>query len=197
LKRLEAALLAGLILSLVITIGADFAADCAAVRGQVLRLHVLAETDSTAHQRDKLAVRDALLQETRGLFASAQGVEEAVALAEGRLPQMEAAAEQALRIRGCKADVTVALCKEEFSTREYERGTMPAGVYHSLKVTIGEGKGKNWWCVMYPPLCLPTAAAPGSAEKQVDELDDRPGYRMGFALVELWEKAARNLRKPS
>jgi hypothetical protein len=50
---------------------------------------------------------------------------------------------------------------------------------------------------MYPPLCLPTAAAPGSAEKQVDELDDRPGYRMGFALVELWEKAARNLRKPS
>lgn len=195
MKRMEAALLAGLILSLVITIGADFAADCATVRGQVLRLHVLAASDSGVDQRNKLAVRDALLLESGGLFASAQTVDQAIALTNEHLEQIKAVAEQTLRSRGCDAEVRVTLCDEPFSTRVYEKGTLPAGTYHSLRVTIGEGKGQNWWCVMYPPLCIPTAAAPTTAQKQVDELDDRPGYRMGFALVELWEKAAQKLGK--
>lgn len=193
MKRMEAALLAGLILSLVITIGADFAADCAAVRGQVLRLHVLAASDSALDQSNKLAVRDALLLESGELFATANGVEEAIALTQNNLEQMKKAAEETLRSRGCNAGVTVTLCDEAFTTRVYEKGTLPAGQYHSLKVTIGEGEGRNWWCVMYPPLCIPTAVAPDPAQQQVDELDDRPGYRMGFALVELWEMAAQKL----
>jgi len=197
LKRLEAALLAGLILSLIFTIGFDFFGDCAAVRGQVLRLHILAASDSNADQQNKLAVRDALLLESQELFHTAGSVDQAMALAGQNLSRLQQKARQTLQSRGCYDRVTVELCDQGFSTRVYEKGTLPAGQYHSLKITIGEGRGKNWWCVMYPPLCIPTAAAPGSAEKQVDELDDRPGYRMGFALVELWEKATRNLRKPS
>ena len=197
MKRLEAALLAGLILSLIITVGADFSADCAAVRSQVLRLHILAESDNEYDQRNKLAVRDALLACSEELFAPAKTVEQAVALAEKQLEQIEKVARQTLEKRGCDADVSVQLCRETFLTRTYEKGTLPAGNYHSLRVTIGEGKGKNWWCVMYPPLCIPAAAAPTNAQTAVEQLDDRPGYRMGFALVELWETARLKLQKLS
>lgn len=193
MKRLEAALLAGLILSLLITIGADFAAGCAAVRGQVLRLHILAETDSAADQQNKLAVRDALLAQSGETFAAAQSLEEALAATNGQLEALRQTAEQTLRARGCGAAVRVELCEESFSTRTYEAGTLPAGRYHALRVTIGEGRGQNWWCVMYPPLCIPTAAAPTPAQQQVEALDDRTGYQMGFALVELWETLAQKI----
>ncbi|MBP0963343.1 MAG: stage II sporulation protein R, partial [Oscillospiraceae bacterium] len=123
MKRMEAALLAGLILSLVITIGADFAADCSAVRGQVLRLHVLAASDSALDQSNKLAVRDALLLESGELFTTANGVEEAIALTQDNLERMRVVAEDTLRSRGCNAEVKVTLCDEAFSTRVYEKGT--------------------------------------------------------------------------
>ncbi len=197
MKRFETTLLAGLILSLLVTVGADFSADCAAVRGQVLRLHILAASDSETDQQNKLAVRDALLAQSGELFCSARNVEQAAALAQDHLEELEMVAEQTLRQRGCGAAVQAELKEETFDTRVYEKGTLPAGQYRTLRVIIGEGEGHNWWCVMYPPLCIPTAAAPTVAEQQVDKLDDRPGYRMGFALVELWESAVQKLKQPT
>ncbi len=194
MKRLEAALLAGLMFAMLVTIGADFEADCAALRGQVLRMHILAESDLPADQQNKLAVRDALLAQSGGLFAGADNVQQATALAEAHLAELQATAEQTLRQRGCTAPVQVTLAEADFATRVYEKGTLPAGRYRALQVTIGGGQGHNWWCVMYPPLCVPAAAAPTEAQRQVEQLDSRTGYRMGFALVELWEALAQKLQ---
>jgi len=197
LKRLEAALLAGIIVSLVVTVGADFSARAEQVRGGVLRLHVLAASDSDEDQAHKLAVRDSLLQKSEELFGSAADVEQAILLAEEHLEEMEQTAEQTLRQRGCADKVNARVVTTGFDTRSYGQNTLPAGQYRALQVIIGEGKGHNWWCVMYPPLCLPTACKQEDYTelKDIDRLTQSPDYRMGFAVVELWEKARALLQK--
>ena len=197
MKRLEAALLAGLIISLVVTVGADFSVRAEQVRSEVLRLHVLAASDSAEDQAHKLAVRDSLLAKSGELFASAGDVEQAIVLAGEYLDEMEQTAECTLRRRGCYDKVSARVVTTGFDTRSYGGNTLPAGQYRALQVIIGEGKGHNWWCVMYPPLCLPTACKQEDYTelKDIDRLTQSPDYRMGFAVVELWEKARALLQK--
>ena len=197
MKRLEAALLAGLIVSLVVTVGADFSVRAGQVRSEVLRLHVLAASDDPVDQAHKLAVRDSLLAKSGELFASAQDVEQAIVQAGEHLEEIEQTARQTLRRRGCADKVSARVVTTGFDTRSYGGNTLPAGQYRALQVVIGEGKGHNWWCVMYPPLCLPAACKQEeqSGLEDIDRLTQGPDYRMGFAVVELWEKACDLLRK--
>ena len=197
IRRLDAALGAGLLLAMLITPLAGFGQRCAQVRQEVLRLHILANSDSEADQALKLRVRDAVLEETGGLFAAAGTLEEAQAAALENLPAIEAAARRALAEAGSDAPVKAELTRMYFNTREYgEDTTLPAGEYQALRLSSGEARGRNWWCVMFPPLCVPAAeaAVEGQESKAVEEdieaLNQEPHYRLSFAVVEWLEELA-------
>lgn len=197
IRRLDAALGAGLLLAMLITPLAGFGQRCAQVRQEVLRLHILANSDSEADQALKLRVRDAVLEETGGLFATAGTLEEAQAAALENLPAIEAAARRALAEAGSDAPVKAELTRMYFNTREYgEDTTLPAGEYQALRLSIGEARGRNWWCVMFPPLCVPAAEAAEegqeskAAEEDIEALNQEPHYRLSFAVVEWLEELA-------
>jgi stage II sporulation protein R len=127
------------------------------LRGNVLRMHIIANSDSDEDQRLKLCVRDALLAESDELFGGADDLDEADMLAEEKLPEIREIAERTLREQGCNDEVCAEIVDMDFDERVYGDITMPAGNYRALRITIGEAAGHNWWCVMYPPLCIPTA----------------------------------------
>lgn len=135
---------------------------CAALQVQqqrmsekIIRLHVVANSDSGADQAIKLHVRDAVLAAARQALQGAGDPQQAIAQA---LPQLEAAANAALAAQGSRDTASVSFRRELFPTREYDTFSLPSGVYRSLRVTIGAGGGHNWWCVIFPSLCVPATA---------------------------------------
>ena len=135
---------------------------CAALQAQqqrmsekIIRLHVVANSDSSADQAIKLHVRDAVLTAARQALQDAGDPQQAIAQA---LPQLEAAANAALAAQGSRDTASVSFRRELFPTREYDTFSLPSGVYRSLRVTIGAGGGHNWWCVIFPSLCVPATA---------------------------------------
>ena len=122
-------------------------------RPNPLRLHVLANSDSPEDQAVKLEVRDAILEAAADV-APATGVQDAERLVMERGAQLQAAVERVLRERGFSYGVQLYLGKSDFPDKTYGGVTYPAGEYEALRVVLGEGKGQNWWCVIYPPLCL-------------------------------------------
>ena len=133
----------------------------------VIRLHVLANSDSEEDQRVKLLVRDKVTEFIRKGLENIPTREEAVAYLESRLPEIENLVNQTLSALGVEDRCSVSLKEEAFDTREYDTFSLPAGVYESLRIEIGDGEGKNWWCVVFPQLCVP-ATAKGFSEKAVE-----------------------------
>ena len=131
---------------------------------KLIRLHVVANSDSAHDQAVKLEVRDAVSAAAKALLDGAEDPRAALA---GRLDAVADAAAARLRELGEDLPVTVRLGKERFPTREYDTFSLPAGVYESLRVTIGAGKGHNWWCVVFPSLCLTSS---------MDELELADGW---------------------
>lgn len=132
-----------------------------------IRLHILAESDSTEDQELKIAVRDRLLLEYGEVLREGGSFEEAKNITSELLPEIERSAEECITELGFDYGVTVTLTEEWYETREYENFSLPAGYYTSLRVIIGEGAGKNWWCVMYPPLCMDIACEEAPADDGV------------------------------
>ena len=135
---------------------------CAALQVQqqrmsekIIRLHVVANSDSSADQAIKLHVRDAVLAAARQALQDADDPQQAIAQA---LPALEAAANAALAAQGSRETARVSFRRELFPTRDYDTFSLPSGVYRSLRVTIGAGGGHNWWCVIFPSLCVPATA---------------------------------------
>ena len=196
LRRWELALLLGLALAALL--GARLDGAQGALADKVLRLHVLANSDSQADQALKLRVRDAVLERAEGLLAGAGDRAAAEALLAARLPDLAAAGAEAVGAAGYGYPVTVSL--EDscwFPTRVYEDFALPAGRYTALRVEIGAGAGRNWWCVVFPPLCLgsvsetaeETAAQAGLTEREVALLAGGEGeYQIKFRAVELVEE---------
>jgi len=120
----------------------------------VLRLHVIAESDREADQALKLKVRDAVLDCVTERVEACTSFEEANAAVEASLHEIRTAAETCVRRNGAGCPVTVTLSPEKYPRRDYGSSCLPAGVYQSLKVTLGEGEGKNWWCVLFPTVCV-------------------------------------------
>lgn len=127
------------------------------IYSDVIRLHIIAASDTEEDQALKLAVRDAVLGVYGSALTSYPDRDSAAAAARELLPGIRSLAEQTLREAGCDKPVSVTLTEEEYPTRDYETFSLPAGRYLSLRVLIGEAEGHNWWCVLYPPLCLDTA----------------------------------------
>ncbi len=121
----------------------------------ILRLHILANSDSEEDQSYKLLVRDALLARAAEWTTTAQSKKTAAKELEARLSIIESIAEETLQAQGCYDAVQAEICEMTFPIRTYDDVTLPAGRYQALRLLIGEGEGQNWWCVMYPSLCIP------------------------------------------
>lgn len=179
---------------------ACFAADCAEVRRDVLRLHVVGASDSDFDQSLKLKVRDAVLEQGGVLFNGTVTADEAEKIITPEIGRLKAVAEKVLRDNGCDYTVDVSVGEEYFATRCYEKFTMPAGVYTAVRVNIGSAEGKNWWCVMFPPLCLPAATADADAFFTDDEMkvvSSSPEYEPRFKIVEIIESIKNKLQNAS
>ncbi len=131
----------------------------------VLRLHVIAESDSAEDQALKLKVRDAVLVCVSEKVGECENFEEAYAVIDGMRDEITEAAAKCIQENGEDCTVTLELGREKYPRRDYDGTVLPAGVYNSLRITLGEGEGKNWWCVLFPTVCM------GFAEKneQKDE----------------------------
>ena len=125
----------------------------------VVRLHVLANSDSQEDQALKLKVRDEVLRVTEPLLTGCESRGEAEQILEQHMEEIEAAAQAVVREQGYEYPVSVLLGKEEYPTRNYENCCFPSGTYVSMRVCIGDAEGQNWWCVLFPPLCLSAASA--------------------------------------
>lgn len=162
---------------------------------KVLRLHVLANSDSEADQALKRKVRDSVLEAASAILADCPDRETAEQRLSAALPEIEDAARARIAAEGGEQTVTAELRPTVFPTREYEDFTLPAGEYLALRVVLGEGEGHNWWCVVFPPLCAETtsslsqtAMAAGLTEEEVALITESDGYQLKFKAVELWEK---------
>ena len=169
--------------------------SCQKIRGDVLRLHVIANSDSEEDQSLKLKVRDRILSETGDLFLTSTSYEEAVKLTNKILPQIIDAAEDEIRVNGFDYTVQAKLDYTDFDTRHYDGYTLPAGEYFALNVTIGEGQGRNWWCVMFPSICLSPSLDLDDklSEDEIDVIKGYDNYKVKFKLVEWYEKLTANL----
>ena len=139
-----------------------------AVYNDVLRLHVLANSDTAEDQEAKILVRDAILALTEVEMQNFSSLSEARAWVEENASRIEKEAERVLREAGLSYEAAVTLEKKHFDTRAYDGFTWPAGEYASLTVTLGQGKGQNFWCMLYPSLC--TANALGEREDETEAL---------------------------
>lgn len=195
-RFISAAVAAGLVFAVLCSF-ISFEAGCEEVKNNVLRLHVLANSDSEADQALKLLVRDSVLTAGGEVFGQAESLPEAEALARKKIWVLYAAAERALREAGSDYPVSVKLTKTGFNTREYGAITLPAGEYDAVQVVLGEGKGKNWWCVMFPPLCLPSARtedlSDAVSEEGTEITSHSERYVMKFKVVELYEDLKQRL----
>jgi stage II sporulation protein R len=196
MKKWIRALALALVLSLLVSLG-GFGAECAAIRERVLRLHVLANSDSDEDQALKLKVRDAIVQDAAGLFDDCTDRVSAHAAAEAQLARLQETAEACVQAEGYDYAVRVELCEMYFTTRQYETVTLPAGRYDALRVTIGEGAGHNWWCVVFPPMCVSAASEHTELsevldDRQLDIVEHPQQYEVRFKIVE-WFEAARDM----
>ncbi|MEE0968422.1 MAG: stage II sporulation protein R [Clostridia bacterium] len=172
----------------------------------VVRLHVLANSDSEEDQALKLHVRDRILSLTESLLSEAGTRDEAAKIINKNLILFEECALSALREKGSEYGVSVSMGKEQYPTREYQSAAFPGGEYLSLQIKIGSAEGKNWWCVLFPPICLSAASgdkdeglegafiAAGLTPDQykiITETDESAGkYRIRFKILEIFEEIA-------
>ena len=200
LRLWEAALF--LAFGLTLTVGVWSSASASALAGQVLRLHVVANSDSQQHQALKLQVRDAVLAQASPLLEGVTSQAQAEEVLTPHLEELGQTARAVLDRAGCQDAVTVCLENQWFPTKVYDGFSLPAGTYRALRIVIGAGRGQNWWCVVFPPLCLAsvteevssTAAQAGLSENQVSLITGQDGgYVLKFKLIEWWDSLLRAL----
>lgn len=193
------AVAAALVLSLAMSF-CGFSGQCDQIRGKVLRLHVLANSDSDEDQQLKLKVRDTVVETAANLFDTATDEQEAVEQAEARLPEIQAAAQQRVYDEGYDYEVHATIVHMYFTTRQYDTVTLPAGMYDALRITIGSGRGHNWWCVVFPPMCVSAASdaeeLDGVLDQDQEEIVTEPKkYEVRFKIVEIVEDVANQFQK--
>lgn len=190
-KALERSILFGLICAIFCSF-ANFDASCEELRHNVLRLHIIANSDSKEDQVLKLKIRDTILEESSSLFEQDADLSSAIETAEKNLSKYEKIANEVIAKQGFNYRAEVKIGKAFFETRVYDDFTLPAGEYDSLIVEIGKAKGKNWWCVIFPQVCVPTmpdATLQDSVGKESAQIAENPnGYIIRFKTVELYEK---------
>ncbi|MGN0479035.1 MAG: stage II sporulation protein R [Hominenteromicrobium sp.] len=164
-----------------------FAARCGALEENVLRLHVIANSDTEADQAVKLRVRDAVLREVENWYGDAADFDTALAAVCAHLESLETAANRVLAEAEMPYQARAEVCDMYFPTRTYESCKLPAGKYRTLRITLGEAAGQNWWCVVFPSLCIPGASDLDSLPEGAGEVVSQPEkYAVKFKAAELF-----------
>lgn len=195
--KITAAVSIGVAVSILFAGISGFAKECSQIRSSVFRLHIIANSDSESDQELKLKVRDEILARTKETF-NCESSGQAIRAAEKNLPIIESIARQVIKREGYEYNVKAEVVNMFFNTRQYGDITMPAGRYDALRITIGEAAGKNWWCVMYPPICIPSAQPKKTLSDvltgaQEDIVENEPKYQVKFKIVEIIESVKNAL----
>ena len=154
MRKKEWFVLIACIISIACSCVCSFGEECSFIRENTLRLHILANSDSPADQALKLKIRDAVLSHSGELFSGCDTRQKMVGAAQEQLSDIQRIAEQTAMHNGYDLPVTVSVTDMFFETRRYDNVLLPAGTYTAVRIELGEAAGKNWWCVLYPPLCV-------------------------------------------
>ena len=198
MKRIKLSILFGLISAMLLSVS-HFNVLCDDLRENVLRLHIIANSDSVADQNLKILIRDEILNETSDLFLNVTDLEDAKQKVGTSLNEFEEIAKRVIVENGFNYDAVAYVEEKYFDTRDYDEFTLPAGYYPSLVIELGEAKGKNWWCVVFPTVCIP-AASKGDLSDSVNAESANMAkqgsrYIMRFKTVEIYEKIKNFINK--
>ena len=197
LKILFKSLSIAVVFLLVLSI-AGFGASYDNIRENVLRLHILANSDSVEDQALKLKVRDKVLDLSEKIFKACETEQQASAAARDNLKAIEETALETVIENGYSYPVTAYVCNMWIEDRVYDDFTLPAGMYETVRVEIGEAMGQNWWCVMFPSVCIPSASDKGldSAlnKKETDMCESPDRYVVKFKVVELFHRCRKEIK---
>ncbi len=197
--RIEISILIALIIANTFSF-VGFSKQCDEIRNKVLRMHVIANSDEEYDQELKLKVRDAVLREGRELFDGSLTADDAEEKIVPNIDRLENVALKTIRDEGYNYKVKIYVANEFFKTRVYDNSvTLPAGEYTAVKVVIGEGKGKNWWCVMFPPMCLPavnndTGIHDVLNSDELNIVNNGQRYSFKFKILEICEDLYKKIK---
>ena len=177
-------------------------ADRQILQSQLIRLHVVGASNSEEDQAVKLKVKDAVVEYLNTAMADIADVEKAKVYVSENLPNIQKVANDALVSLGEEPTAVATFCKEEFGRRVYDTFTLPSGVYDALRITLGEGEGRNWWCVVFPTLCAgattqaleAVAAGAGFSESLTGAISQKDGYEVRFFFLDMLGKLENILR---
>ncbi len=197
MKKLELAMLIGMVITIIFTGLTAFADEYNGITENVFRLHILANSDTDEDQALKLKVRDEILVQTSYIFEDKISANDAALIASEHLDEIQLIAQNTIRKNGYDYSVSCEVTDMYFTTRVYNDITMPQGIYKALRITIGEAEGKNWWCVMFPPLCLPAVTniddvladySDVFTDEEIEMLHNPEKYEARFFFVDLYYK---------
>ncbi|MCL2634716.1 MAG: stage II sporulation protein R [Oscillospiraceae bacterium] len=190
LLTIDLAMIIGALVAVSVSAFAGFAEECEQISDNVLRLHIIAESDSVEDQQFKYELRDYILETFSPQLADCNSVEAARARSVELVHEIRAEANGFAQSRNYDREIVVDVIDMYFVTRVYESVTMPAGNYAALRITVGSGGGENWWCVMFPPLCLPAVTANDEEVETIYFADnsenDTP--KIKFAIYEFFSR---------
>ncbi|MBQ7834920.1 MAG: stage II sporulation protein R [Ruminiclostridium sp.] len=178
-KTLDIALILGGLIAVIFAIASDFTTNCEEMQDKAFRLHIMANSNSAADQQIKYDVRDYIISDMDFIFASCDTKDETVTLAKRNLRLISDRVNGFLESKGCDYKAVCSVEKCEFDTRTYGDYTLPAGNYDALRITLGKGEGKNWWCVLFPTICV------GCAAEKTDNFPSRELYESKKASAAL------------
>ncbi len=197
-KNIELGILIGLICAIALSF-ARFEVRCDELRKNVLRLHIIANSDESEDQNLKLRVRDEILKNSTDVFKNCNTTEEAIITAGDNIEKISEIANKVIKENGFDYEASASVGDTYFDTRVYDDFTLPAGTYKSLIVNLGEGKGKNWWCVVFPCVCVPSATDASLSDSVSPEAaqtaENASKYEIRFKSVEIYEQIKKLFSK--
>lgn len=175
----------------IIVWGSFLLADREKLNHGLIRFHVVANSDSETDQTIKLTIRDVVLDSIQSDLGKIADIAEAKEYLQQNIPKIQRLVDHTLNELGFQEGASISLCREQFDIRHYDTFSLPAGVYDSLRIVIGDGRGKNWWCVSFPTLCIPattvgftdTAVSAGFSEPLVQALTGNEEYEIHFFFL--------------
>lgn len=198
MKRLELSILLAFVFCIAVSF-ISFENECDVIRSSVLRMHILANSDSESDQQLKLLVRDRIIEQSENIFEKCDSYDEALSAAQENLPFFEQTTRDVLHENGYDYGVHAEIDRSYFPTRTYDDVTLPAGIYKALRIKIGAAEGRNWWCVMFPSICLPTGDDDDMLSEVLSEgqvsIVSHEGYELRFRCVEVYEQFLEKLRE--